>query len=238
MKIDVPIEDMLADAIGKAFDQERLQEMVEKSVTALVNDVIKNETREYSKFGGVIRKAIQESLPQAIEIQNQSAFRDSIMKIISGRISAYKDDVLEKQMNSTISSLLESPPESILLSELVQKAVSMWKSESYIRQNSARPTVIVARSDGIVDGYYNIFLDPAAGTEKYACRCSIAITDGGEAYSIRVDGKETSKSLFVGPLYDFDRYLFWLYTGGTKIVVDKEYFDDLDYGDGDESYDE
>lgn len=228
MEIRIDVESAIKAALEKSLSEGMIAKEIEMAVTNTVCRVIRDETETYSQFGMMLKNEIKSLLPQSVSMENQSNFRDSIMKTIQSNLSAYKDEHLEARINGIFTEILLTPPKSIKLSELVTSASKMWKT--------SKPTVHVIESVGITKGYINVHLDERYGVDKYSCSCSIAISSSGQMYSTKIGNQDVKQSLFVGPFYDFERFLFWLYTGGTIVEIDRTDFSDFDFPetDGDE----
>lgn len=219
MYIEIDVEKSIAKSIQEALSGDLIKTAIEERVNKLIKSVVDEETGPYSDFGRLIQREIKEALPMTYSMENRSNFQDAILKIIEKNISAYQDKNLENRINELMSGLLKKAPEKIKISELVAQAAKMWEV--------SRPSVHVEVSAGLVSGYVHLYLDKERDKGKYSCSCSIAISDKGNVYSIKVFGQDLRDSLFVGPFYEFERFLFWLYTGGTIVEVDRTDFSDL-----------
>lgn len=233
MQINVAIESILEKALAAALSPDVLQTKIEEQITKTVDAALSDAFGSYGQFRETVKTSIKALVPHDVTIEGQAKFRDVIIKAVSGRVQAFNDEKLLGQLDEALGNLLEQPPERIKMSELANKVVEMW-SDNNKRHGSDRPTIIVDRVEGACDGYHNIFIDPEWGKSKWECRCQIDCQDNGKAYSVKVSGETAGKSLFIGPVYDFDRYLLWLYTGGTKLIVDRYDFDDLYYNQSNE----
>jgi hypothetical protein len=233
MYIEVNVEESIVKSIQEALNGDLIKTAIEERVSRLVRNVIDEQTSAYSDFGKLVRDEIKGMLPQAISIDNQSNFRDAILKIVEKNIAGYRDKQLKDRLNEMMSDLLKKTPATIQLSELIKYAARMWEV--------SEPSVHIDVSSGVVAGYTNVYLDKERNKGKFSCSCSIAMTDSGKVYSIKVHGQDMRDSLFVGPIYEFERYLFWLYTGGTIVEIDVTdpndiYFPEREEEETDEEY--
>lgn len=230
MKIEMDVEGAIKQALENAIDVNIISVAVQGRLNKLVKDIIDEQTSSYSDFGRMIRDEIKSAFPSTYSMENQSNFRDAILKIVEKNITGYRDTQLEQKLNDLMSGLLQKTPESIKLSELILQAAKMWEV--------SEPSVHIEVSSGITAGYTNVFLDKESGKGKYSCSCSIAMTGSGKVYSIKTHGQDMRDSLFVGPIYEFERFLFWLYTGGTTVEIDCTDIDDLIFPKSDEEGDD
>lgn len=228
MKIEFDLDETVSKALQSALSPERIFEKIETEIKKTVDAAITENFRSYGDFGKMVSQAVGEIVPHSIDMSGQSAFSDSLLQIVRERLSIYRDEALIKQLDETVSSLLEKPPVQVNLSMIIGEAIKAW-SDSYHRDTSDSPTVIVEETTGLCAGYVHVYLDPKSGKSKYSCQCQIDITSEGKVYGLKADGENIGKSLFVGNLHHFDRYLFWLYTGATKIIIDQTDFSDVYY---------
>lgn len=229
MYIEVDVEKEIADSIKKAMSGDLIANAIESRISNMIQNIINEQIAPYSDFGNMIRKVIKAELPTTCSIDNQSNFRDMILKIVESNIAEYRDKQLEARLNELMSGLLQKAPESIKLSELIRQAANMW--------GVSEPSVHIEVSAGIVAGYTNVYLDKEKNKGKYSCSCSIAISDKGGVYSVKIHNQDLRDSMFVGPFYEFERFLFWLYTGGTTVEIDVDEPDEIDlseFGKGEE----
>ena len=242
MELNINLESTVSAALESALNPDRVRDIIETAVKKTVDHAIDQAFRPYGEFGKTVEKAIATLMPHSLDMEGVSGFNDLILKVIAKRVQEVGDERIEQALLPTLNKLLAPAPAELKLSDLVQTMLDEW-GDHYRRDGSEKPTIIVERSDSIVSasGYHHIYLDPkdqssSYGSSKYACRVQIDITGQGDVYSLKVDGKDIKEQLFAGPMYDFDRYVFHLYTGKTKIIVDRTDFDDVYYS-GSESDD-
>lgn len=228
MLVEIDVEATIATALKSAMDPERITTKIEELVRKTVDAALTEGFSSYSPFAKAVKSALETVVPHELSIQGSSSFRDTIIKAVTCRLLAFNDERLAGEIDRMMGSLLEQPPEEVKLSEVIARAVEQWQFSHY-RNGSEYPTIIVERTEGVCAGYHHVYMDPTAGKPKFLCRCQIDITKEGRAFSIKVDGRTAGQSLLMGPLWDFDRYLFWLHTGGTRIEVDRTNFDNVRY---------
>ncbi len=231
MKVELNVEATIAAALEAAMAPGRIAKIIEEQVCKTVDSVIEKELNSYSEFSKNVKGAVSKVIPHDLDIDGAARFRDIINKALSSRVNAFFDEKLVSQLDKTLNDLMQVPPDAVTLSEIIAKAVELWTDDDIGdgRKGSDQPTIIVESAAGACSGYHHVYIDPQYGKDKYSCRCQIDITDKGEAYSVKVRGDIAGKSLLLGPIYDFDRWLFWIYTGKTRIVVDRYDFDDVYY---------
>ena len=231
MQVTLNIEATIAAALESALSPDRLRETIEKKVSEVADRAIADAFSSYGEFGKTVKTAIAELLPHSVNIDGAASFQHIISRVISDRIAAVNDERMRQALDPMLRDLLVAAPATIKLSELVDQALEQWKSwHDYSSDFGQQPTIIVEREASSITGslHHRIYMDWREGKSKYSCGVSMALHgEPGEVYSLEFDKKPAGEKLFVGPLYSFERTLFHLYTGKTKIVVDRTDFDDV-----------
>lgn len=222
MQIEINIEATIAAALDAALAPDRIRQQIEQVVAKTVDSAINDAFREYSDFGKSVKTAVAGIVPHELSLDGAARWNHAISQYISERLAAVNDQRITQAMAPMLDKLLEQPPAELKVSELVAKAVELW-DENYIRGDSRRPTVIIEHGD--TEGWYRIGLDPKNGVSRYSCRVQIGVTDAGKVYSLTADGQDVKNTRFAGSFYNFEAYIFQLYTGGTRLVLDTEDFD-------------
>lgn len=127
-----------------------------------------------------------------------------------------------RQLEQNISELLAPAPAEITLEQLIDDFIKSRLDKSYSDIRGDNFTLIIEHSEGSTVGYKNIYIDPDDRTSKYSCAVQIAVTPSGEVYGLKIGGKDLKDQLFVGPLYDFERKLFQLFTAKSKLIVPED----------------
>lgn len=229
MNIELNIEQVIANALSEALNPERLAEKIKAEATKAADEAIKEAVNSYrSKFPKTIKAAVEKMLPHELSLDGQANWNHAISQYLSQRLAEMHDQRIEQAVKPMLDKVLATPPAELKVSELVKQAIEFW-AEDARREHESNPTIIVERSEGVVSGYWHLYIDPASHTSKYSCKVQLAVNDKGEVYGVRVDEQDLKKLRFAGPFFNFDAYLFQLYTGGTKLILDREDFDDVYY---------
>lgn len=229
MNIELNIEQVIANALSEALNPERLAEKIKVEAAKAADKAIEEAVNGYrSEFPKTIKAAVEKMLPHELSLDGQANWNHAIGQYLSQRLAAMHDQRIEQAVKPMLDKVLATPPAELKVSELVEKAIECW-AEDASRERESNPTIIVEHSSGVVAGYWHLFMDKASHTSQYSCAVQIAVNDKGEVYGVKVDGKDPMKQRFAGPFFDFDAYLFQIYTGGTKLILDREDFDDVYY---------
>ena len=230
MQLNINIESTITAALESALAPDRIREQIEKQIAGTVDAAIKDAFREFSDFGKTVKEAVAGVVPHDLSLEGAANWNHAINQIIRERLSAVNNERIAQAINPMLDKLLVQPPKELKVSELVRKAAEMW-GDSWKRDGSDRPSVEIEHSEGVMMDFYRIKMDPRQTRESYrSWPVDIAVTGEGNVYGLRIDGQDMKNTKFAGRFYDFEAYIFALYTGGTKLVLDTEDFDDIYYG--------
>jgi hypothetical protein len=222
----------LQNAIAASFDKiasaGKIEEMIEKQLTETIGGIIKDSLRSYSDFG----KALEEKVKAAVNVDLRNlelpGYNDVILKIIERQVAGQLEGSIAKNVEKQISELLAPPPAEIKLSELLNEFIkSKSQDAACLCYGRERISLHIERSDAVA-GYVGIYFDEKDGVSKYSCNIQLNVTDDGSVFGIKINEHDPKKTLFVGPLFGFERRLFQLYAAGTKLIVDGDSEDDFD----------
>jgi hypothetical protein len=237
MNITIDIEATVAAALTEALAPERLHTVIKDHVTKLTDRVIADMFQSYGDFSRkTLEPAIKAMLPHELRLGDDAAWTHYLKTAITERLAAYNDDRFQQALAPLLDQFLVTPPKTIKLSELVDKAVEQW-ADHYSRDDSVQPTVIVRHGYPSADGIW-ISMDPREDRDRSSCRVQFGVNGKGRGalsiYGLRVDGDDTTKTRVAGPAYGFEAWLLALQTSGSVLEIDQEYFGDVYYPDASE----
>jgi hypothetical protein len=226
MQINLNIEDTITNALNVAMSPERLQSVIEKQVADVTDRAIKDAFSSYGDFSKAVATAVKSLVPHEISMDGAANWNHAIGQHIACRLAAVNDQRIAQAINPMLDKLLETPPAELKVSELVQKAIEFWGDRYGVRRYG-RPTITVETKDK--HGYWSLFMDKEPSTSNYSCEIILSVGSDGNVYSLKVHERDIKTTKFAGPFFDFEAYLFQLYTGGTKLILDTEDFSDVYY---------
>lgn len=233
MQIELNIEQTILTALSEALNPENLTEKIKAQVEIAADRAIVQAINGYgSDFSKTLSAAVQKMLPHELNLDGQAKWNNAISQYISASLANMNNQRIEQALKPMLDKMLATMPAEMKLSELVDKAIEMWGDDYAIKEDSIdRPTIIVRDSEGVISGFSQIYMDKEGGKSQYNCGIQISVTDKGEVYRIHLDNKEINGHRFAGPFFGFEAFLFQLYTGGTKLVIDERDFSDVRYPD-------
>lgn len=200
-----------------------IEKAIEEKLTKTITSIIDEELRSYSTFGEQLKERVKAALQVDFHNLGLPGYNDLILKIIRQQVDAQLNATIETQIEQQMKELLAPAPAEIKLSQLVEEFIKGEHSDRQYRpcscDESDRITLIVREESLISSKFYHIYLDKESDTEYYKCPYQIDVHDG-RVYSVQIDQKDPSKTLFVGPMHGFKRRLFQLYAAGTRLIID------------------
>lgn len=213
----------LKTAIAAAFDNivasGAIEQTIEKKLGECINSAIESQLRSYSDFGKAIEEKVKQAIGVNLDDMDLPSYADLIGKIVRRQVEAGMQSEATKRLEESIGKLLAPAPAEITLEKLIDNFIEA-KIDSrgdYIR--GCDFTLIIDHSVGLTAGYKNIFIDEGAHKSTYSCSTQIGVNARGEVYSLKLGGSDVKDQLFIGPLYNFERDLFQLYTAKSKLIV-------------------
>lgn len=224
MKIDIDIEKTIADAVAAAIAPERIGEIIKTNVQKTVDEAVNTAFGRWGEFSKAVQVAVNEITPHEMTLDKQADWNHFITNAINQRLTAYNEQRLTEAIMPTLDELLQKPPESVKLSEIVRAAVAHWREYD----DAIDPKLEVQRSTvGTSSVFHNITISKR--NHSYLSKeIHIACTDKGEVYGVWFDGSDVSKIKFAGPFFNIEQKLFNLYACRTKLEIDVESIEDID----------
>jgi len=208
-----------------------LQKVIEENVVRAVSECVKNTLGSYSDFSKALNEHVKAALNVDFRELGLTGYNEIVLKIIKTKLADSINSVGVQRLEKEMGELLVDPPAEIKLSDLVEQFKESLDRYDQ-RDNRITCDVNTAGSTGICPGYAHIYMDKESGKSRHGCGIQIDVTPTGEVFGLKISGTDIKNTLFVGPHFGFERSLFQLYAGGTKILVDSDDVDDY-YGDED-----
>jgi hypothetical protein len=195
---------------------ERLNDLVTKSVNDCIERLLKDMFGSYGYFEKQLKEVIQAGISLNVENVKLEGYSHRVIKIVEDEISKYLDSNLASVVANRIKdtcSLLDK--DSYKLSEIVREFA---KSFDVDRNDSVFPTIDVERSNYGVT-YLNF--DQRSGKSTYDCEYQIAIDDKGKVWSYRIRGYGGINLGADRALHgSFEKFIFALYANSVVIEID------------------
>lgn len=222
------LEKVVQDTINNMVSSGKVTEMVEKHLTATVDEIVKDALRSYGDFG----KQVKEAVANVMTLD----FSNVKMLDLSGVIT----DTIKQQLSESVNvNILQNVTNTIkeLSGELDKKeynlseVINMFKSEAekWDKEDSYEISLHVISESY---GYTHIYFDYKADVEKYRCNYQLDLNKDGKVYAFKGGKIQGSNDPRIQSIHGkFEKFLYRLYASGAKIIVDrvdKDYEDDYE----------
>lgn len=214
------MKDLIHAAVDRAIASGLVEQTLDASITKAITSALQDMTGAYSEFGKALKKQLAESLACGPDL-DLPTYGHLVLQIVRRQVDAAVGQQMHGQIEETLKDLLDSPPASIKLTEIVAQFIEFHheRRELGARKDSRSISLHVNTSDG---GYRYISIDPRSGKDDGECLVCIGVNRDDRVFTLSIDKQEFEKRLFTGPLYGFERLLFRLYANKTPIEFDAE----------------
>ena len=214
----------VSDAFDRIIASGAIEKAIEENLTKTINETIRDQLRTYSEFGKKLDEAIKAAMQVDFSHLGLAGYNDLILKIVRAQVDAGINTVLAQQVEEQMNALLMPAPAEIKLSKLVADFIEHSKSDYSCSCDG--PTQISLHVDESSYGSRWVSMDKDEGKSQYQCSIRFGVhEEDGKIFALRIDGVEAGKTLFVGPIYNFERDLFQMYAAGTKLIIDAEAYE-------------
>ena len=219
--------DQLKEAVAAAFDKVvasgAIEEAIHKQIGVAVTAGISEHLRDYSAFG----KALKEKIGTLIEIDldkiDLPSYRQLAGDIIKKRVGAVMSAEFTEKLDKDIAELLAPAPATITLQELLDEFIESKKDAWNAHQlRGEKFTLNINRSENC-DGYVDVSIDEDPNQGRHSlCTIHLRIAGDGEVWALSLGGADIKNKIFVGPLFNFEKRLFQMYTAKTRLIIDAD----------------
>ena len=218
--------DQLKEAVAAAFDKVvasgAIEEAIHKQIGAAVTAGINEHLRDYSDFGKALKAKIGTLIEVDLDTIDLPSYRQLVGDIIKKRVGAVMTTEFTEKLGKDISELLQPAPAEITLENLLEEFKASKKDAHNAYELSGnRFTLIIERNERL-DGYMDVYLDEEPRKEKYSCDIHFRIKDAGEVWSLKLNGDDLKNKIFVGPMFNFEKRLFQMYTAKTRLIIEAD----------------
>lgn len=217
------LQDKINELVAAKVAAGELDEMISKKLDATLAEVVDNLLGRWSDFSKNLTKSLGEAINVDLERLGLGRYNEAVAALVGERVDAAFEGNFAEQLKRSLDDTLRGAPAEVKLSEILAKLAS--DNEEEARQEEWEyATMLVKRSEY---GSTWVYFDPKerGEDEGYNYAWSMLVDqDGmiGSVYSVeeRHSRRTDRKMLFGDRRYGLERYLFHLYVGGTKIVMD------------------
>jgi hypothetical protein len=212
------LQQAVNDAFGRVLSSGAVEAAIEKNIAETIQSIVRDQLRAYSPFA----KALEEQVAKALQVDfsrvDLPSYGQLVLNIVRRLVEAETDKQLAKTIEPRLKELLVGAPEEVSLQQLVTQFIEHSANDfcNDHASSNERITLIVTPMEY---GSRWVYMDARQGREKYSCDISFLISrDTQKISALRLDRREADKTLFIGPLYGFERTLFQMHAAGTRLT--------------------
>ncbi len=230
MQLDINIEGIVAAAVAAALSPEKLQPIIEKNVESTVKRAIEEQFSYSSPFNKLLEEKLAGVMPT--DVQDIGRYGDLVLKTVSGYLQDMQNQAVKQSIEEKLTAMLKPLPARMTLTELVKQITKAFEDRSDIAGEDG-PSIIIEKSEGICDGYWQLYADAEQNKDKWSCSVKMMFSSDGECFDLTVNEYDPKKSLYLGATYGIEALLLNIYTGGVKIDFEEIYTGDIRYSNSD-----
>ena len=210
---------IFSTAIGKLLDSGKIEALIEKQIEATFKNVIEESLRSYGDFGKELQAHFNAALnfdPDRVRIPEYNAM---VAHIVERKLAEFFHQEGAAKISAAMDEILKPAPKEMKLSELVEELKKT--AVEHHEFDSSNPHVSVHIDEKSTYGSRWVRMDHRPDKGRYDCEFSFLASDYGGIHALRFAGQDPKKSLFIGGYFGFERDLFRLHAGGTKLIFDE-----------------
>ncbi len=210
------IEEMVADSMTALQNEGKVESIVKVNLEKAITEAVKDAVTGYnSPFKKALKEYVAGALPMDFKGIGLDGYNAMVMAVLKRKLDASLEAWVDKAISEDLQELLQTPPGTINVSDLL-KQLEKEQEEDHRHQG-----LTCHVSEGNLNGYWTLNLDAKPGVKERDCGFNLSVDNEGQVYhmSFPYKGDVTSK-MFVGRLHGFERTLFRLYIGKTKLILD------------------
>lgn len=221
--MQLTIELDLEAAVAAALSPAKLAPILDKHVLDAVTTAVRDATGYGSTFSKNLKEQFAEALPHGLSIDDVAKFQQVLNQSITSLARGLGNDAIHAALHKAAAETLPDIPAVLKLSELIDAArdgfhkdkheafYAMWEPNE--RGNGGGHLYLDSDADFGESSRYG-------GKSKYSAARQLAVNEGGEVYTLKLDGREFTPASRPDVITRFDSILMCMYVGRTRLDVD------------------
>jgi hypothetical protein len=218
-----PMTDISA-AVAKAMENivasGHIERTIEAALSRTISESIDQHTRSYSEFGKAISEKVKAAIGANLDKIELPEYHAIMLEMISRKLDECIKIDAAKGFKELMDKTFEPAPAEMKFSDLVEQFKEWVADNDYEDRSGGEVTVRVEEPKYSFMSSRWVRMDKEADKKDYDCEFSFLISEDGTISAIRCSGKNPKQDLFIGGYYGFERSLFRLHVGATKIILD------------------
>lgn len=215
------INQLVQNQLAKMTADGAIEKIVTEKVSAAIEASIGEAFGSWSPFRKAIEQGIKDTVKVDINDLGIPGYNDLVRKVLKERLGDFFEKKALIGIQAEMDSLLADFPQTVTVSKIADMFREHVETHEYDRHEEGSFTFIIRRSEYNSDGWFDIYLDPEGGKDWIRCQYSLRCKPEG-VWACHIDGDDTKRKLFMGPFYDFERFMFHAYTNKVIVEIDTE----------------
>lgn len=212
---------LINDKVEEFDSNGKIEKLVAEKTEAMINNILTDIFRPYSKLTESLQKEIEGKLKIDISNIDFPTYNEQMLAGVKGAMSkAFSDNASDRLMKE-LDELFGPAPKEISITDLVEKVFGFWRDDNHDEENECMS--IKFEEDSVLKGYYGLDLGKSECRYNSSVEVRLWISKDGD---IRLNHKHKYNPTC---LHSEDGFIYKLYAANTKITGLEEFDpDDID----------
>jgi hypothetical protein len=217
MKFD--IENAVADCTRELINSGALTAIIEARIKKTLDEIVSEALRSYGSFGQQLKEMVQSALKVDLSNLDLQCYNQIVLNIVKSKLRESVESSRAHLTKGLEELLGTNPPAEIKLSKLIGE----FKKWAFRWSGQGRCTIILEEKDTLCKSRW-FYLDRNPNVNRHNCSYRFLISEDGRTACFRIEGKELEQNALLARLDGFSRTLFQIQAAGTKVIIDREHF--------------
>lgn len=225
MKLEINLD--LEAALASALSPEKLSPILDKHIAEAVTTAVRDATGYNSAFSKALKEQLAATLPHGLNLDDVAKFQQVLNHSLAGLVGGMNAEAVNTALRKVAAEALPEVPAVVKLSELLAQCRDGFHKEEHEafyalwEQNTYGGGWLYLHSDPSPSStMYSRTRDREAS--KYDARYQLAVSDKGEVYALKLDGRQITPASRPDVIGHFDAILMSMYVGRTRLEVDMD----------------
>lgn len=219
LKINLDLE----AAVASALTPEKLGPILDKHLAEAIKDAISDVTGYRSEFRTALKEQLGATLPHGLALDDVAKFQQVLNQSLAGLISGMNAEAINTALRKVAAEALPDVPAVMKLSELMEQVRDGFHKDRHeaffaLLETSTYGTRYLYLHDDPSPGSSSLY--SSSRSDKNSARYQLAITEEGEVYSLRMDGRQITPASRPDVVGRFAAILMSMYVGRTRLELD------------------
>lgn len=227
MKLEINFD--LEAAVASALSPEKLSPILDKHLTEAITSAVREATGYNSPFAKALKTQLVEMLPHGLALDDVAKFQQVLNHSLRDLVHGMNAEAVNTALRKVAEEALPEVPAVVKLSELLDEARDGFHKEKH---EAIYALWEPSRHGG--GGWLYLHGDPSPGSSsiysssrsressKYGARYQLAVSDKGEVYALKLDGRQVTPAARPDVIGRLDSIFMSMYVGRTRLEIDMD----------------